>query len=303
MSDSEKLELLDLKLEKNPKDARALSERAELLLALHRTDEAAIDIDKAVEYSPNKLEYRLLQADIYFAKGNIEKSYNALTEAERLEPENKDVQLKMGEIMFYSRDYDRALTNLSKVTAAEPDNRTALFMKGFIYKEKGDTANAVGLLQKVCDLYPDYEPAFEELGIIYANRLNPLALEYLGTALRLEPTNTNVLYALAMFNQERKEMEEAEKYYRLLLDVNEKSADAWHNLGYIELFFYRDYERAIEYMTKAIECDAGYTAAWVNRGCAYELNNQPDKARQDFIQALSIDAQYEPALEGMKRIK
>ena len=270
MTDKEKLEVLDFKLEHHPKDASLLAERAGVLLNLGRVKEATLDIDKAVSLEPKNVDYKLCQADVWFANGNVENSYKALTEAERLAPESLEVQLKMGEVTFYSRDYDRSLKILSKVTEKDPNNRTALFMKGFIYKEKGDTANAVVLLRRVCDLYPDYAPAFEELGVLYAIHSDPLAVEYLNTASHLDPSNTNTLYALAMYYQERGDMDAAETIYRQMLDINELSADAWHNLGYIELTHYHDYERAIEYFDKALEADPDMEQAQFNRQLALD---------------------------------
>lgn len=271
LTDKEKLEVLDFQIERHPKDAEALSQRAAVLLNLGRAKEAIADIEKAVKLEPKNVDYRLRQADAWFANGNAENSYQALSEAERLAPESIEVQLKLGEVTFYSRDYDRSLKHLSNVTAKESDNRTALFMKGFIYKEKGDTANAVTLLQRVCDLYPDYAPAFEELGVLYAARSNPMAAEYLNTALQLEPSNTNTLYALAMYHQERGEMDAAETLYHRILDINEHSADTWHNLGYIEMTHYQDYNRAVEYFNKALEADPEMEAAIINRQLALDM--------------------------------
>lgn len=274
LTDSEKLEVLDFRLEKHPKDHAALSERAQVLFNLGHTREALADIERAVGLEPNNVDYRVQQADLYFANGKVEESYKALSKAEQLDPDNLDVQLKMGEVMYYSRDYDRAIECLTRVTSIEPNNRTALFMKGFIYKEKGDTASAVTLLRRVCDLYPDYAPAFEELGILYSTRNNPLAVEYLNTAIQLEPNNTNALYALAMYYQQKEEMEQAENLYHRILDINEKSADAWHNLGYIEMTHYMDFERAAEYFDRALDADPTHEAAAINSKLAHELQNK-----------------------------
>ena len=274
LTDSEKLEALDLRIERQPKDDALLAERAAVLFNLGRTNEALSDINKAVELKPDKVVYRLRQADYYFAGGDVEKSYKALSEAEKLSPTSLEVQLKMGEVMFYSRDYERALRCLTNVTEREPDNRSALLMKGFVYKEMGDTVSAVMQLRKVCDLYPDDEAAFEELGVLYSEAGNPLALEYLGTAHRLEPNNTNVLYAMAMFHQSQGDMDEAESLYRQLLTLNPHSADAWHNLGFIELTWYHDYGRAVTYFDSALASDPGHAAARANRDLAEEMMNQ-----------------------------
>lgn len=274
MSDSEKLELLDLRIERHPKDADAYYDRSVVLFSLGRTKEALSDIKRAVELKPDEVDYRMQQADLHFANGNVEDSYKALAEAERLAPENNDVQLKMGEVTFYSHDYDRSLQCLTKVTERDPNNQTALVMTGFIYKEKGDTASAVQLLRKVCDLYPDYEPAFEELGVLYSTRNDPMALEYLNTAIQLQPNNTNALYALAMFHQQNNHFDEAENLYHRILDINSQSADAWHNLGYIELTERGDYPRAVACFDSALAVDPTHGAARTNRELALELARQ-----------------------------
>ncbi len=270
MPDSVKLELLDLNLERDPDNPEILAARAKVLFNLQRVKEAYYDINKALNADPENLEYLMLKADIAFSNGHLEESYRSLEIAEKLAPNSQEVQLKMGEITFYSRDYDRSLKYLSKVTEHDANNRTALFMKGFIYKEKGDTVSAVKLFNRVCDKFPDYAPAFEELGVLYATRNNPMAIEYLSTALRLEPSNTNAMYALALFYQNRQEMENAESLYHQILDLNSASADAWHNLGWIELTYYSDYQRAVEYFDKALEADPNYSQAIANRQIAMD---------------------------------
>lgn len=273
LTDAEKLELLDLKIERSPKDATLLAQRAQVLLNLGRTQEAMFDIGKAVSLEPDNVDNLLLQADIYFANRETDKCYQTLGRAEELAPSSKEVQLKLGELTYYRHDYDRSLHHLTNVTEQEPDNRTALFMKGFIYLERGDTAEAVTLFRRVCDIYPDYELAFEELGVLYAERKNPMAVEYLTTAARLEPSNTNVIYNLGKYYQDIEDYGTAEQYYHQLLDINPASADAWHNLGYIELFTYNDVDQAIEYFDKALEADPSHEASLTNKALALNIKN------------------------------
>lgn len=264
LTDAQKLEALDIKIERNPNDASLLADRAKVLLNLHRTQEALFDITRAIDLKPDVSEYHLIQGDIYFAIGDANSCYKALGEAEQLDPESKEVQLKMGEVTFYRKDYERSLRHLTKVTEQEPDNRTALSLKAFIYKEQGDTANAVVLLRRVCDIYPDYAPAFETLGVLYAAHNDPMAVEYLSTAMRLEPSNTNVLYSIGKYYQDIENYDEAEKYYHQILDINPASADAWNNLGYIALVK-GDVARATELFDKALEADPNNEYAQANR--------------------------------------
>lgn len=302
MSDTEILKVLDIKIHKSPKEPQLYYDRAKVLVRMGRNNEAINDLMKAIQMDDDEFDYYMLLGDAYFANGDIEHSYSTFEKALELDKDNTEAILKLGEISFYGRDYDRAMDHLSKVTAADKDNRTALFMKGFIYKETGDTSNALVLLRKVCDLYPDFEQAFETLGALYAEKNNPMAVEYLNTAIKLEPNNTNALYCLAMYYQEKNEMEQAEELYKRILDINANHQDAWHNRGYIEMFHYGDYDLAIEYLTKAIQINNQFIEAHVNRGCAYELKGDKQNAEICFRTALEIDPTFQPAIEGLKRL-
>ena len=300
MSDSERLEVLDIKIKKKPKDADLLYERAKVYVNLERYNEAIADLEKATSLDDGKKEYFMLLGDTYFRLGRMDGSYSAIERVTQMDKNDREAWLKLGEIAFYSKDYDRAMDHLSQVTAADPNNRTALELKGFIYKETGDTAKAASYFRKLTNLYPDYPRAYEELGNEYADRGNPLALEYLATALRLDPSNTNVLYSLAMFYQNQGKMEKAEEHYTNLLDLDANNPYAWHNLGYIEMFHYGDYPQAIEYLKRAVECDPNYIEALANLACAYALNGNKSEAAEYYDKALAINPSFAPALEGKK---
>lgn len=301
MTDEDFLKVLDVKIHKHPKDDNLLYDRSQVYMRLGRVNEAIADLSRAVSINGKELKYHMALGDAYFANGDVGHSYESLQRVLELCPENQDAYLKMGEIAYYSRDYDRAMENLSKVTAKDPQNRTALFMKGFIYKETGDTVNSIKLLRKVCDIYPDYEPAFEELGILYADHHDGMAVEYLTTALRIEPENNNARYALAMFYQDLNQMDKAEDLYKQMLDIDANNKHAWHNRGYIQMFTYGDYPVAVEYLTRAIQSDSTFIEAWANRGCAYELMGDKAHAHDDFRHALDLDHTFQPAIDGLAR--
>lgn len=298
----ELVEILSVKIHKHPKDAELYYSRAKLLMELQRTNDAIKDLIIATDIDSKEEKYQMLLGDAYFANGDVEHSYQTFQRIIEQNDNNTEAYLKLGEIAYYSRDYERAMTSLSKVTERDKSNRTALFMKAFIYKEIDDTAKAVTLLQKVCDLYPDYAPAFEELGLLYANRHNALALEYLATANRIEPTNTNVLYGIGMFYQETGNYNKAEETYKQLLDINPNHIDAWHNRGYLQLYTFQNTDLAIEYFGRALQIDNRDLAALTNRGCAYEAKGMHDLAKADFQAAVKIDPNFTPANEGLKRL-
>lgn len=291
----EALAQLDARIKKNPDDASLYYQRGKLLIDLGKEKqqsnyfkEAILDLDRSVQLDGSKPEYFTALADAHFSLGDVSQSYSALQKALNLDKNNFEASLKMGEIAFYSRDYDRAMESLSKVTEQDKTNQTALFMKGFIYKETGDTANAVFYFRKVIDLYPEYEPAYEELGMLYAQHGNKLGLEYLSTALSLDPNNINVLYGLAMMYQDVEDPEKAEEYYVKILEIDPTYKYAWYNRGWMEMILYQDYDNAIDFFNKAIECDPLYAEAYYNLGVAYELSGNKSKAQEAYTTAASL---------------
>src|SRR5574344_585383 len=303
MSRSEELQLLDAKIKRNPKNADLYYQRGKILLEIKQVNDAISDFRKAISLDDGKVEYYTALGDAYFSNGDVGNSYETLQKALKLDPKNLEALLKMGEISFYSKDYDRAMETLNRVTKIDKNNRTAFFMKGVIYKETGDTTNAVYYFRKVIDLYPDYDPAYEELGMLYAQHKNILGVEYLNTAIRLEPKNINALYGLAMLYQDVEEPEKANELYVRILEIDPKNKYAWHNRGYMEMVLYEDYNAAIEFFTKAIDCDNQYVEAHTNRGYAYELNGDKNNARICYQTALQIDPNNEQATAGLNRLK
>ena len=106
-----------------------------------------------------------------------------------------------------------------------------------------------------------------------------------------------------MYYQDLNKPEQAEEIYKQILDINSNHKEAWHNRGYIQLFTYGDYPLAIEHLTRAIQCDSTFIEAWTNRGCAYELMGDKKHAREDFMSALQIDHTFQPAIDGLNRIR
>ncbi len=289
------LKVLDAKIKKDNDNAALYYERAIILIGLGKEKQqsqyfrdAISDLEKATNIDDTKAEYYTALGDAHFSIGNVGDSYSALQQALKLDANNFEACLKMGEIAFYSKDYDRAMESLSKVTEQDKNNQTALFMKGFIYKETGDTANAVYYFRHLNELYPDYEPAYEELGMLYAQHRNKLGLEYLTTALSLEPKNINVLYGLAMLYQDAEEADKATEYYVKILEIDPNYKYAWFNRGWMEMVLYEDYNAAIDFFNKAIECDPQYAEAYYNRGLTYQTIGNKAKATADFDKARQL---------------
>ena len=295
MPREEALKTLDDKIKKDSDNAELYYQRGVLLISIGKEKQlsqyfkdAITDLNKATSLDGSHVEYFTALADAHFSLGNVGQSYAALQKALDLDENNFEASLKMGEIAYYSKNYERAMESLNKVTEQDKNNQTALLMKGFIYKETGDTASAVSYFRRLIELYPDFEPAYEELGMLYASNRNKLGLEYLTTALTLQPDNVNVLYGIAQLYQDIEDADKANEYYVRILEIDPEFKYAWFNRGRLELELYEDYENAADFFSKAIDCDPNFAEAHYNRGLAYELLGDKAKADACYEQARKL---------------
>ncbi len=71
-------------------------------------------------------------------------------------------------------------------------------------------------------------------------------------------------------------------------------ADAYNNRGFA-YYLKQEYDRAITDYNKAIELDPKYAMAYNNRGIAYFLKKEPDKSIADYSKAIEINPKYADA--------
>lgn len=295
MPNEDALKMLDDKIKKDNDNAELYYQRGKLLISIGKEKnlsqyfkDAIADLKHATELDSKHTEYFTALGDAFFSLGNVNDSYAALNHALQLDPNNFEACMKMSEIAFYSGNYDLAMENLNKVTAQDKDNQTALFMKGFIYMENNDTTNAVHYFRRLTELYPDYSPAYEQLGMLYLNNSNKLGLEYLTTALNLDPGNVNILYGIAQFYQDAEEADMANEYYVKILEIDPKFKYAWFNRGRLELELYEDYNAALDFFSKALDCDPQFAEAYHNKGLAYELLGDKTNANICYAKAQEL---------------
>ncbi len=288
LSNEEKIQLYDAKIKKDPKNAELYFERGKVFYAMGNTKEALFNSQKAIEYDSKKDKYYIFEADVFFSRGETTLAFNALQDAIKVNNKSKEAYLKIAEISLDLQDYKRCLENIKKVLELDKINPQAYFMRGWAMKETGDTNQAVKDYRKATELKSDYEQPFEELGLLYAIKGDGLAVDYLKSTIKINPNNTNAMYALALFYQEHNAEQQALDMYQRILKLKPDHADAIHNVGWINYTYKKDYSTALDCFSKAIKIDTNFYEAYRNRAKTYEKLGKTNEAKQDFEKAQQI---------------
>jgi tetratricopeptide (TPR) repeat protein len=260
------------------------------------------DIGKAIELNDRDADYFVTLADLYLAMGQIPNCLDALKKAEELDPKNNDALLKLAEVYLILRDYQSTFSYTGKALDLERQNPVAYFIRGYAYTEQGDTALAIRSFQAAADQDQNYYDAYIELGLLYTSLRNPLANGYLENAVRIDPNREEGYYLLGMVYQEQEIIPKAIETYEKLLLIAPGHKEANYNLGYLNLVYIQDFEKAIQYFDQAVRLDPKYTDAYFNRGYSYELAGDFQSARKDYQKALEITPNYERAILGLNRL-
>lgn len=142
-------------------------ELADLLLKLHKVNDALTHAEAALELDPGNQRARRLLAAIYTLTGDKER---AVKQYEELIAENPD----NGEALFYlvalyveTLEYEKALELLKGYRQKHPDDILAPFYQGKIYAELKLYSEAERYFKETLDLEPEMPDAWLSLGLIY----------------------------------------------------------------------------------------------------------------------------------------
>lgn len=302
--DSTNLADLDRLIRENPRSPGLFAKRAEIYAGRKNYTQALSDITIALKMDSVNPTYYIDQAEYYIFIGEPNSAKKGLNACLKKFPLNTDVMLKMAEIHLYMKEYGLAKLMLQQVLPINDDLAQIYFIQGLIALETSDTLGAVRNFQVTIDKEPDYYAAYIQAGKIYSNQANPLAIQYLKSAIDLQPNMYEAHYLLGLFYQEHGFLDEANQEYEYISSkIDSSLADPYFNRGYIEMVYKANYDEAIKWFGKAIDRNPGYANAWYNRGFSYELDGKLAKAKADYQKAMEIEPNFPLAIKGLNRIE
>lgn len=300
---SPQLKDVNAELLKDPNNASLYSKRARVYLGLKQFPEAVGDALRSIKLDSTQVLHYNTLVDVYFAQNKTRQAKDLLEIMEKKFPENTEALLKLAELFYLVKQYQKGIEYVNKALKINENLAKAYYLKGSIYRESGDTTRAISSLQTAVEQDSKFEDAFYDLGLIFAARKNPLALEYYDNALRINSVNENARYARARLLQDLNKTEEAIAGYESILAVNKNCENCLYNLGAIYLEIKKDTKKALEYFTKALEVNPNYLEAYFARGYTYSALKDKASAEADYKMCLKLEANYEPAVQGLRELK
>jgi tetratricopeptide (TPR) repeat protein len=299
---SPELKSVNAQLMEDPGNPDLYIKRSALWIQYKQFDAAAGDAKRAIRIDSTVASYYVALADVYFAENKTRQTKEVLERTVKKFPESTEALMKLSELYFIVKQYKEAIENINKALKINENIAKAYYLKGSIYRESGDTTKAISSLETAVEQDNRFADAFYDLGIIYAARKNPIAFDYYGNALRVDPGYVDAQYAKAKLLQDLGKYDEAISEYTALLNKDKNYSQAEYNIGAIYLDVKGDHQKAIDHLNKAIELNDQWAAAYFARGYSYAKLGNKLNAAADYKKCLSIDPNFTEATVGLREL-
>lgn len=263
------LEIAETALDYFPYSGGMFVKKADLLIAVHRYNEALDTLKQAEFYDHDNIDIYILKTDAYLALDMPQKAAALLEEALlTFEGDDRlDLLFELADVYDDYEEFEKVFDCLQLILKQEPANEEALYKICFWTDFTGRNEESIKLHQEIIDEHPYSELAWFNLGSAY---------------------------------QGLKLYEKAIDAYQYAVVVNEKFDYAYRNMGdaYIRL---RKYKDAIEVLEKVIEITRPEDVIFEAIGHCYHKLGKFGIARFNYRKASHINSadsklQYKIAL-------
>ena len=301
--DSISIEQISEQIRETPRNALLFRKRAEMYADSGRIDEAISDLNVVLKLdSVTKTTYYDL-IDYHMKLGQSGKAKKAAEKCLEMHPRDKESMLRLAQIYYYVQEYNKALEYIKMIKEYNLQDADTYFVQGLIYREAGKPKLAMSAFQRAVEYDQDYIAAYNMLGKMLSEAGDPLAEEYYRSGLRRAPDNLELHYNMGFYFQQNGAIDSALYHYNYIIDeIDFMHYGAHYNKGFIALVYQKDYETAIDQFSQALSVDSTAHKAYYNRGYAYELMGEFDKAREDYKHALRVKENYELAIRGLNSL-
>lgn len=284
-----------------PKDAELHYRRATLLLEHEQDALAEKDFRRSWELQPNE-DNAIGTARLLIGRNN-DSAVAFLEAAVKKVPESLVLQVSLARGYQQKKEYDKALAVCNRIIENYPNQLDALLLKSEVLKVQNKKQESLATLEQAYHYAPFDAELVHLLAYDYAEAKNPRALTLSDSLLRAdslqrhaEPYFFKGVYYAAAGNKAAalQQFNEAIRHDYNFLDAHmEKGVLQFENKQYAE---------ARKTFELALAISPAYAYAYLWLGKIAEAQHQPQKAKDLYLRAYSLDKSLTEAKEAADKL-
>lgn len=192
-------ELYNFCITLNPNSAPTLYELSSLNHYLRNDSLAIVQMEKAVELSPDNYWYKDQLVKLYFSNRRTMEAQETLEQMAEQFPEKSDVLMMLLDLYASNSDYENMIKTLEKIEVKEGKSEQLSLEKFRIYVQNKDEKSAFREMRALADEYPNDVRYQVLIGDLYLDQDKPTeAIKIYNKVAEKEPDNINL--ALSMLS-------------------------------------------------------------------------------------------------------
>lgn len=299
---AEGLELLDKSIERAPRNAAFLNNRAQILAEAGRTEDALRDLRRAVMLEPRFHAGFCHLGSVLRRQGRLDEALAAFRRALAIEARAPEAHTGLGNVLRERGDHAAARAAYEAALAIDPGNPSAHYNLGALLLEMGEPAGAERAFLQALEREPRNPFALNNLGVALreTGRLAE-AGECFERALAVNPRNAEALNNLGLALQQEERYDEAIARYRQAVELRPEFAEALLNWGNT-LKDRGDLEGASEIYAQALAVRPDFPEAIINSASVALDRGRMGEARHWYLRALAVEPRSADAEYGLAQI-
>lgn len=319
----EAFEVTKYACEVHPSSIPLMLKKAQLLATFNKEDDALLLLSRLESLDPTNNDIFLTKGAIYSQMQDYSKAIEEYNKAVYGADEPDYVYCNIAFEYENLGNFDKTIEYLDKALKLNPDNDLAIYEAAYCFDLLSLTEESISFFQRLINRNPYSTEAWFNLGVSFINAGHyEKALEALEYSIAIDNDHEHSWfhkgYTLCLMNRHREaigayeesmsdgvadpmklyyigecyekleDFESAKKYYIQCTKNDPEMADAWVGIGVCEIELGNPAE-AIQYLKQGLLLDnnnVGFLCLLAN---TYFLNNQQEKARSAYDQALKTD--------------
>ena len=205
--------------------------------------------------------------DYYLSYGRTKDSMRAVELGKKLHPASSTLDMKRAKVYLAIGDVKKALRILSNLVENSDPEITFLKIEALAKLARNQEAFelAVEVIKKE-EVDDGLDLLCVDLAMIFIGEAEfEFALELLKTGNKHNPENIDLLFDMALCQEQLMKPADAVQTYKQIIDIDPYSGEAWFNLGQVH-FFSNQYENALEAYEYALVIDENDNLALLQKG-------------------------------------
>lgn len=286
----------------DPENTAALINRATIKINSRDFDAAKSSIESAKAISPNSLIVIYTQALLEFNQGNHSEALASIQQALSVAPEYMPSVLLAGAIQHALGSLAQSEQYLEKYIKADPNNLYARKLLAMVLLKNQQANMAFDIIEPALGII-DQDPQLFALAGEASIQMGEFdkANEYFGKASILAPDSAALHTALAISKLAQGDSEHAVSELKAAIDLDGDSTRAGVLLVMTHIRL-KEFDKALD-AAKALEKEQPDNPLFQNlKGGVYLGKEDVSSARASFNEALSMQADYFPAITNLARL-